>query len=107
MHPHRHQAGRGRHLAHQPTGIVGGKGGKNLQLGIQRIGLGARRIQRRTASIKLVRALVGPAAGQRVALLWPRAVYTAVDSVDVGGLDYQGLNFSSASENAGVIVTFW
>jgi hypothetical protein len=49
----------------------------------------------------------GPAAGQRVALLWPRAVYTAVDSVDVGGLDYQGLSFSSASENAGVIVTFW
>ena len=61
VHPHRHLAGRGRHLAHQPTGIVGGEGGKNLQLRVERIGLGARRVQRRTASIKLVRALVGPA----------------------------------------------
>ena len=61
MHPHRHQAGRWCHLAHQPTGIVGGEGGENLQFGIQRIGLDACRVQRRTPGIKAIGALVGPA----------------------------------------------
>jgi N-methylhydantoinase A/oxoprolinase/acetone carboxylase beta subunit len=53
MHPHRHQAGRGRHLAHQPTGIIGRKGGENLQLGVERIGLGARRV--RSLALRLLR----------------------------------------------------
>lgn len=49
----------------------------------------------------------GSAAGKRVAILWPATYYTAADSQDVSGLNYQGISFTAAQQDLDVLPTFW